>query len=82
MSRIIFEHHQMQEFNTNKGTYFLVSRPPRQNTIVQIPETKAPSVDYADQFIGFSFQTFLTSPEVNSSIALRPSRQPFSIPQV
>ncbi|EQC40888.1 hypothetical protein SDRG_01953 [Saprolegnia diclina VS20] len=61
MCRIIFEHQQA----SGRGTNFFLCAPPDESHVIDTTKHRviAPPIDYADQFIGFSFQTFLTSPE-------------------
>ncbi|KAL4086285.1 hypothetical protein PRIC1_014412 [Phytophthora ramorum] len=77
MSRIVFESHQEIGRNSDIFCGFLtkeeeVPAEPCSRVVVPFPHkskrTIAPPVDYADQFIGFSFQTFLTSPEALSAL--------------
>ncbi|KUF99279.1 Cyclin-P3-1 [Phytophthora nicotianae] len=77
MCRIVFESHQEMGRNADIFRGFLtkeeeVPAEPCSRVIVlyttKSKRTIAPPVDYADQFIGFSFQTFLTSPEALSAL--------------
>ncbi|KAK1936683.1 Dynein heavy chain 1 [Phytophthora citrophthora] len=77
MCRILFDSHQEMGRNTDIFRGFLtkeeeVPAAPCSRVVVPFPNkskrTVAPPVDYADQFIGFSFQTFLTSPEALSAL--------------
>ncbi|KAH9113497.1 hypothetical protein AeMF1_012304 [Aphanomyces euteiches] len=71
MSRIVFEH--QQKHKPSSSLDFALVRPQdddcnkRRRLMVDHQEI-APPIDYADQFIGFSFQTFLTSPETLSAV--------------
>ncbi|KAH9093106.1 hypothetical protein Ae201684P_008767 [Aphanomyces euteiches] len=71
MSRIVFEHQQKHKLSSSLD--FALVRPQdddcnkRRRLMVDHQEI-APPIDYADQFIGFSFQTFLTSPETLSAV--------------
>ncbi|RLN92734.1 hypothetical protein BBJ28_00018197, partial [Nothophytophthora sp. Chile5] len=77
MSHIVFDFHQEAGRNPELFRSFLTKeeeRPAQPCSRVVVAcangakRTLAPPVDYADQFIGFSFQTFLTSPEALSAL--------------
>ncbi|KAG3225312.1 Dynein heavy chain 1, axonemal [Phytophthora cactorum] len=77
MCRIVFESHQEMGRNADIFRGFLTKQeevPADPCPRVVVPFTSkskrtiAPPVDYADQFIGFSFQTFLTSPEALAAL--------------
>lgn len=74
MSKIVFEYHQKLNRNQEVFASILLPEEELQSTPcarVEIPSArhvKAPPVDYADQFIGFSFQTFLTSAEALAAL--------------
>ncbi|KAF4320280.1 hypothetical protein JM18_005063 [Phytophthora kernoviae] len=77
MSRIVFDFHQEVGRNPDIFRGFLTKQeeipadPCPRVTVAFSSKTKktvAPPVDYADQFIGFSFQTFLTSSEALTAL--------------
>ncbi|KAJ0398628.1 hypothetical protein P43SY_007486 [Pythium insidiosum] len=76
MCQIVFDHHHKVGRNREVFASFLdpaeeLSLSPCGRVVVKkvgARSTVAPPVDYADQFIAFSFQTFLTSPEALSAL--------------
>ncbi|TYZ61500.1 hypothetical protein PybrP1_006824 [[Pythium] brassicae (nom. inval.)] len=76
MNKVIFEFHQLANRNVEVFSTFLspdeeAPRGPCERVVVRSSagqKIEAPPIDYADQFIGFSFQTFLTSPEALAAL--------------
>lgn len=77
MSKIVFEFHQQMGRNREIFNAFLSKEEDTplgtcKRVTLRGPDGgkkhQAPPVDYADQFIAFSFQTFLTSPEALSAL--------------
>ncbi|DBA03742.1 TPA: hypothetical protein N0F65_004159 [Lagenidium giganteum] len=72
-SRVVFEHHQREKRNPEVFDSFLTGdeeapNKPCSRITCNSARIVAEPVDYADQFIGFSFQTFLTSPEALAAL--------------
>ena len=75
MCKIVFETYQRLGRNPEVFASFYTEPPPSplvltasQHEASNNRKHTAPPVDYADQFIGFSFQTFLTSPEALAAL--------------
>uniref|UniRef100_K3W9Z0 AAA+ ATPase domain-containing protein n=1 Tax=Globisporangium ultimum (strain ATCC 200006 / CBS 805.95 / DAOM BR144) TaxID=431595 RepID=K3W9Z0_GLOUD len=76
MNKIIFDFHRKMNRNPEVFSSFLRDEEEDEaglceRVVVKSSagrKTEAPPVDYADQFIGFSFQTFLTSPEALAAL--------------
>ncbi|RHY33391.1 hypothetical protein DYB32_001670 [Aphanomyces invadans] len=73
MSRIIFDHQQRTHPSAGMDFHLIADSLDDASVVVRPrPSVQhhevAPPIDYADQFIGFSFQTFLTSPETLSAV--------------
>ncbi|RHY12196.1 hypothetical protein DYB36_003687, partial [Aphanomyces astaci] len=71
MSRIIFEHQQRAHPSPGMNFHLLADNgddDDKKHVVTIQHHEVAPPIDYADQFIGFSFQTFLTSPETLAAV--------------